>query len=253
MAERGAPETYDGIAVPDIARMLGLPHLLVLDSVPSTMDVAHELAQAQAAAGTLVLAEEQTAGRGRQGKSWASARGAGIWMTIVERPADPNSVEVLSLRVGLAAAAALRHFTPAPVALKWPNDLYAGGGKLAGILIEARWIGHFLDYVLVGFGVNLAPSGDAPRAGTLAPGSRRAEVLARLVPALRHASAQSGYLTEDELREFHEIALGIGARCREPAPGRVAGISPLGELLVEDDRGTVTRHRTGSLALEEAP
>jgi len=86
-----------------------------------------------------VIANEQTAGRGRGGKSWQSSPGAGLWLTLIERPADTSGLGVLSLRVGLAAAEALDRFAPEPIRLKWPNDLYIDRSKLAGILVEARW------------------------------------------------------------------------------------------------------------------
>ena len=84
-----------------LARELGLPAVEIFETVGSTLDVAHERAAAGAAAGTLILAEEQTAGRGRQGRSWTSEPGAGIWLTLIERPKDRASLDVLSLRVGL--------------------------------------------------------------------------------------------------------------------------------------------------------
>src|SRR5688500_1156570 len=101
------------------------------------MDVAHRLAGEGSPSGTVVLADQQTAGRGRAGKSWASAPGAGIWLTLVERPGDTSGIEVLSIRVGLRIAEALDRFAAEPIRLKWPNDLYAESGKLGGILVEA--------------------------------------------------------------------------------------------------------------------
>ena len=90
-----------------LERALGLPRVLAVQSVGSTMDEAHQLAAAGAPAGSLVIAEEQTAGRGRGGKSWTSVPGAGIWTTIIERPRDAAAIDVLSLRVGLRLAPVL--------------------------------------------------------------------------------------------------------------------------------------------------
>src|SRR6185436_16510341 len=96
-----------------------------------------------APAGTVVLADAQRGGRGRGGRRWASPPGVGVWLTLVERPADHAALEVLSLRLGLHAAAAVERFAArgggGPVRLKWPNDLYVGEGKLAGVLVEVRW------------------------------------------------------------------------------------------------------------------
>ena len=114
------------------------------------MDIANELAAAGAAAGTLVLADAQAAGRGRAGRRWESRAGDGIWLTLVERLNDPSALDVLSLRIGIRTAKALDRFGPAPVGLKWPNDLYLPSGKLGGILVETRGASH----VVIGIGLN---------------------------------------------------------------------------------------------------
>jgi BirA family biotin operon repressor/biotin-[acetyl-CoA-carboxylase] ligase len=198
----------------------------------------------------LVIANEQTAGRGRGGKTWHSAPGAGLWLTLIERPADASGLDVLSLRVGLAAAETLDRFASEPIRLKWPNDLYVDEKKLAGILVETRWRERAIEWVAVGVGVNvLAPSGVEPAAG-LEPGVSRLEVLAELVPAMRAAVLAEGPLTTDELEEFNARDLARGRSCVQPAKGRVAGITPAGELLVTL-ADTVTRFRSGSLVLED--
>ena len=146
---------YDGCDSSTLARLLDVPRVVVFDSTASTMDDAHGLAAVGAPAGTVLLADRQAAGRGRNGRRWASEGGQGIWMTIVERPNDPRAVDVLSIRVGLRAAQALDRYAAAPIGLKWPNDLYVGDGKLAGILIEARWRGNRIDWLAIGIGVNV--------------------------------------------------------------------------------------------------
>jgi BirA family biotin operon repressor/biotin-[acetyl-CoA-carboxylase] ligase len=227
-----------------------VPLVELFDSVPSTMDVAHRLAAEGAPPGTVVLANQQTAGRGRAGKSWASAPDAGIWLTLVERPADISGLPVLSLRAGLRAAEALDRFATEPIRLKWPNDLYVDAGKLGGILVEARWREQTLEWVAIGVGINVQPPDDVDRAGALEPGSERLEVLSELVPALRMAAAAPGPLSAAEMEEFSARDLARGRVCTEPARGRVAGISSNGELLVAL-ADTVAPFRSGSLVLEE--
>jgi BirA family transcriptional regulator, biotin operon repressor / biotin---[acetyl-CoA-carboxylase] ligase len=227
-----------------------VPLVELFDSVPSTMDVAHRLAAEGAPAGTVVLANQQTAGRGRAGKSWASGSEAGIWLTLVERPADMSGLQVLSLRAGLRAAEALDRFATEPIRLKWPNDLYVDAGKLGGILVEARWREQSLEWVAIGVGVNVQPPDNVDRAAALEPGSARLEVLSELVPALRIAAAAPGPLTAAEMEEFSARDLARGRACTEPARGRVAGISSSGELLVAL-ADTVAPFRSGSLVLEE--
>jgi len=214
------------------------------------MDVAHALAAGGAPAGTLVIADEQTAGRGRGGKSWQSAPGAGLWMTLIERPSDASGIGVLSLRVGLAAAGALDRFAAEPIRVKWPNDLYIDRGKLAGILVEARWREQSVEWVAIGLGVNVAQPEGVELATGLEPGTRRLDVLQELVAAVRSAAQRTGSLAADEMEEFNARDLARGRACVEPAIGRVAGITPGGELLVAL-ADSVAPFRSGSLILED--
>lgn len=228
-----------------LAARLGVPRVEARGTVRSTMDEAHELAAAGAPAGTLVIAEEQRVGRGRSGRGWASAPGAGIWMTLVERPRGSDGLDVLSLRVGLRLAPVLERWTDGPIALKWPNDLFVGGRKLAGILIEARWRGVHPDWVAIGLGINLVSPRDVPDATALVD-ARAEQVLAEIVPVLRAAAFSRGPLTAAELAEFARRDLAAGRRVSLPTDGTVRGITPAGELLVETTYG-LTPHRTGSL------
>lgn len=223
----------------------------LLESTTSTLDVAHRIAAEGAPAGTLVIANEQTAGRGRGGKTWQSSPGAGIWLTLIERPEDTSGLGVLSLRVGLAAAEALDRFAPEPIRLKWPNDLYVDRGKLAGILVEARWREEACEWVSIGLGINVKVPENLENAAGLDVGTERLDVLTELVPALRRAARTSGPLGVDELDEFNARDLARGRTCVEPALGRVAGITPTGELLVAL-ADSVTRFRSGSLVLQDA-
>ncbi len=230
--------------------MLDVQRVELLESVTSTMDVAHRLAGDGAPGGTVVLANEQTAGRGRAGKSWASAAEAGIWLTLVEKPPHASGLEVLSLRTGLRAAEALDRFAAEPIRLKWPNDLYAGAGKLGDILVEARWRQRSLEWVAIGVGINVRQPEGVEGAGALEAGTGRLEVLSELLPALRSAALATGPLTAAELEEFSARDLARGRACTEPARGRVAGINSNGELLVAL-ADTVAPFRSGSLVLEE--
>jgi BirA family transcriptional regulator, biotin operon repressor / biotin---[acetyl-CoA-carboxylase] ligase len=196
-----------------------------------------------------VIANEQTAGRGRGGKSWQSSPGAGLWLTLIERPADTSGLGVLSLRVGLAAAEALDRFAPEPIRLKWPNDLYIDRSKLAGILVEARWREQSVEWIAIGLGVNVLPPENISGAAWLEPGTSRIDVLTELIPGLRAAAFDIGALDEDELEEFNARDLARGKACTEPARGWVAGINSAGELLVTI-ADSVASFRTGSLVLE---
>jgi BirA family biotin operon repressor/biotin-[acetyl-CoA-carboxylase] ligase len=229
--------------------------LIEYEEVSSTLDVAHELAAKGAEAGTLIVARTQTAGRGRMGRTWRSEPGAGLWLTLIERPANPSAVEVLSLRVGLALAPALDPFADAPVQLKWPNDLYVAQRKLAGILIEARWREGHPEWVAIGVGINLRPPASEPRAAGLLAGTSRDVVLEAIAPRMRAAAACVGELTAAEIDAFAARDLAVGRHCLEPVNGIVAGIDASGALLVtvaSANGAARTLVRAGSLVLEEA-
>lgn len=246
-----APATWESETGATLARLLDLPRVEVMSSVRSTMDVAHALGSAGAAAGSLVLADAQTAGRGRSGKPWRSQSGAGIWMTLLERPNDADALSVLSIRLGLKAAPVLQRYTDRRVELKWPNDLLLEGRKLAGILVETRWRERQVDWVAIGVGVNVGMP-DEPNAAALREGTRRIEVLAELVPALRAAVRARGLLSQEELHRWASSDAAIGRRCRSPTRGVVRGLAPDGSLMIECD-GKTALARAGSLVLEEGP
>ncbi len=239
----------DGCSGPQLASLLQLPRVELLQETTSTLDVAHRLGGEGARSGTLVIADRQTAGRGRLGNKWTSPAGSGLWITLLERPADTSGIDVLSIRVGLLAAQALDRFTAEPVRLKWPNDLYVDRFKLGGILIEARWRDQRLEWVAIGIGINVLAPMDLPGASGLEHGTRRVDVLIDLVPALRAAAASTGELDQVELGEWNTRDLARGRNCVEPARGTVQGISCSGELLVAL-ADSVARFRTGSLVLD---
>ena len=127
------------------------------DEVATTQRVAAEMADEGAAQGTVVIAERQSAGRGRMGRSWHSPSGVNLYMTIILRPSIPlGQVPRLSLVAGVVAAEALETVAPGIVALKWPNDVLLRGRKAGGIIAEAVTdVRQQLACVLVGIGINI--------------------------------------------------------------------------------------------------
>ncbi|HVT37911.1 MAG TPA: biotin--[acetyl-CoA-carboxylase] ligase [Gemmatimonadaceae bacterium] len=241
----------DGLDATAVAARLGLRRVVVQAQVSSTMDVAHTLASEGADAGTLVIANEQTAGRGRGGNRWSSQAGHGLWITLLERPESASGLDVLSLRVGLALARPLEPFAGGAVRVKWPNDLYVGEQKLGGILIEARWREQRPEWVAIGVGVNIDPPGDLRGAAGLSPGISRVQLLEVLVPALRSATALRGPLSPLELEEFDRRDFARGRECTAPAAGVAQGITQDGALIIMSAGGT-THVRGGSLAFAGA-
>jgi BirA family biotin operon repressor/biotin-[acetyl-CoA-carboxylase] ligase len=236
----------------ELAVRLGLPRVEWLEEVGSTLDVAHALANEGAPPGTLILADAQTAGRGRMGRPWISEAGAGLWLTLIERPCDASALDVLSLRIGLALAPVLDAWTEQPVLLKWPNDLYVRARKLGGILIEARWRQGTPDWVAIGVGINVRVPVGEPLAAGLRDGVDRLLVLDAVIPAIRGAAPKTGLLDGAEVAAFAQRDLARGRDCTAPMSGRVAGIDASGSVLIDIGSHTVAV-RAGSLVLTEVP
>ena len=129
--------------------------------VGSTNDVAAALADRGEPEGTVVVADAQSAGRGRHGRAWASPPGAGLYLSAVTRPAA-HAVGLLTIAAGVAIAEGIQAATGLQPQLKWPNDIYMDGRKLAGILAEAGTSSAGVQYVILGCGINLMPAAYPP-------------------------------------------------------------------------------------------
>jgi len=217
-----------------------------LATTPSTNDVAASLPS-----GSVVVAEQQTAGRGRRGRAWFSPPGSGLYVSVVvERPraADPDrATALLTLAAGVAIAEGIGDASALHVDLKWPNDLYVGRRKLGGILAEAASAGGAVERIVVGFGVNLAaaayPPDVADRATSLASELGRAvdgedvlrSSLARL--ARRYGDLVAGRFDDilDAWRRRAPGAMGAPvtwASGAGPVDGVTHGVDSHGALLI---------------------
>ena len=128
--------------------------LVVHARTESTMDDARTLAQAGTASGTVVVAEEQTGGRGTRGRSWVSPPHDNLYFTIVVRPRSEQMAR-LSMVTPVAVANAVEQVVGLYPRIKWPNDLLLRGRKFAGILIESEWSGDRPQFALIGVGINV--------------------------------------------------------------------------------------------------
>jgi BirA family transcriptional regulator, biotin operon repressor / biotin---[acetyl-CoA-carboxylase] ligase len=249
---------YDEPALPSAAE-LGLSAMVHLNETTSTMDEAHALARRGEPAGVLVIADRQSAGRGRGGNSWSSRGLSGLWMTLLERPSDASMLRVLSLRLGLVIAEALQQFSDDRVQVnrvqvKWPNDLLTARGKLGGILVEARWRESTVDWVAIGVGINLTLPPAMSSAAALRSGTSRASLLRAVVPVVRAALQGGAVLSATELDAWHSRDFAAGRRIVAPVAGQVRGIAADGALLVrEPGLAHDTAMQTGSMIFEESP
>jgi BirA family biotin operon repressor/biotin-[acetyl-CoA-carboxylase] ligase len=230
-------------------------------SVGSTQSVARAWALDGAPAGAVVVAEHQTAGRGRRGRSWAAPRGAALLCSVILRPALPVArwPEVM-LAAGCAVAEAIEATAGVPTALKWPNDVLARGRKLAGILAEG--LAGVDPVIVLGVGVNIAqgegdwPAELADRAISLAMlGAMvsRGALLAGLLDRLAAWDAALAARGLDAVRDAWASRVAPG----QPVPGLPGAVAvdlaPGGSLIVALPDGTRRVLGVDALAVEAPP
>ncbi|MEO6058301.1 MAG: biotin--[acetyl-CoA-carboxylase] ligase [Gemmatimonadales bacterium] len=224
--------------------------------VSTTMDALHELAAGGAPAGTAVVADEQSDGRGSRGRAWSSPRG-GLWLSVLARP-PAATMELVSLRAGLAVADALDAAgTGVGLRLKWPNDLMLGERKAGGILCEARWQGASPGWVVIGLGLNvLNHPGDglddlATNLSSVSPDLTPAELVLPVVRALRTVDAAGSPLTADERDRLARRDWLLGRTLAAPASGTADGLEADGALRVRRADGTIATVRAGTVVVAE--
>lgn len=234
----------------------------------STNDVAHERAAAGAPDGLLVIADEQTAGRGRLDRRWWAPPGGSLLLSLLLRPALPlDRAGQLTMCLGVAAVEGIEAVTGLRPALKWPNDLLLGGRKLGGMLTELRLADERLDYAVLGLGVNVnvdfADGSAASDHGALSighrPGSDLAGTATSLVLALGRTVDRLSLLVAILARcevLYEQTLMGqsphaawaarldtVGRRVAVTTgagtlQGIATGVTPDGALQVRDDNGT---------------
>ena len=230
----------------------------------STNRVAFELGRAGKPEGAIVLAEEQSAGRGRAGRNWHSERAAGIYVTLLLRPKlAPVQAPLLTMMAGLSAHTAVEAVTGLAVDLKWPNDLMIRGKKAGGILTEMHAEPGMVRFVVVGIGLNVNQERFSGELAGLATSLRqetgktqsRMEVLVRFLREFE--SDYNRFLREGiagVIQRFEVVSsYAHGKKVRvtngaESFVGTTAGLGPEGLLQVEREDGRVITVIAGDVA-----
>jgi BirA family biotin operon repressor/biotin-[acetyl-CoA-carboxylase] ligase len=230
----------------------------------STNRVAMELGYADEPEGAVVLAEEQTGGRGRAGRSWHSERGAGLYVTLLLRPKlSPVQAPLLTMLAGLSAHTAVLAQTGLAAELKWPNDLLLNGKKLGGILTEMYAEPNAVRFVIVGIGINVSqekfPGEIAATATSLRKETgrlhSRLEFLVKLLSQFE--TDYNRFLQEGAayvVRRFELVSsFADGKRVkvdtgRETFVGTTAGLSAEGLLIVKKEDGASTTVIAGDVS-----
>ncbi len=237
------------------------------DVVDSTLTIAHKLAQEGAPDGTIVISEEQTAGRGRMARPWESANGTGIWMTIILRPdVSPQQASSFTLVVAVAVTMAIKTlYKQVEPAIKWPNDLLINGKKCTGILTEMQAEADLVQALLVGIGINAnqLESDFSPDIADIATSLRiaageeinRAALVATILQYLEQFTAlyvKEGFSSIKALWE--QMSCTIGQRIevttlRERFEGIASGITDEGVLQLTQNDGTIRTIYSGDVKI----
>ncbi|HET8965863.1 MAG TPA: biotin--[acetyl-CoA-carboxylase] ligase [Candidatus Acidoferrum sp.] len=230
----------------------------------STNRVGMELGYAGEPEGTVILAEEQSAGRGRAGRSWHSERAAGIYVTLLLRPKiSPMQAPLLTMMAGLSAHTAIQSQTGLQLDLKWPNDLVLNGKKLGGILTEMHADTSLVRFVIVGIGINVNQEKFPGELNAIATSlhaetgknQARLELLARLLREFE--SDYNRFLREgaasvtERFSKASSYAVGKKVRVTNGAEsftGVTAGLAPEGLLQVERADGKIVMVIAGDVA-----
>ncbi len=232
-------------------------------TIGSTNDEARRLAAEGAPEGTLVIAEEQTAGRGRMGRRWLAPAGTALLFSLVLRPPlPPDRAVQVTMAVALGAAEAIEAETGLPVQIKWPNDLLIRGRKAGGLLTETSVVGDRLEWAVVGLGLNVNLDFSAPGLEALAGQAtslslelgRPVDRVRLLQTLLLHAEAHLALIYQGH--SLHQATNERLAYRGEPvvveAPsgrltGTVMGVDAHGWLCLRQADGTLTEIAAGDV------
>ncbi len=228
----------------------------------STNDIARTLARNQAPTGTLIVADEQTAGRGRLGRTWWAPPGASLLMSLLVRPTLlPLQALRLTMVAGLAAVEAIEQENALQAQLKWPNDIWLNGKKAGGILAETALTGDLLEYAIVGIGLNVnVDFSEQPELASLATSlmmetGQRADRLAVLRALVERFAAWYAQITSPQLHaawagRLATLGQAVCARVGDSSiDGLAEAVDADGALLVRSPDGTVHKLLAGDVTL----
>lgn len=235
------------------------------ETVDSTNTWAKRLAEDGAAHGTVVVADEQTGGKGRRGRSWVTPKGTTIAQTKLLKPGmPPERASMLTLVEGLSVAQAIERLYGLPVGIKWPNDVVIRGKKVCGILTEMSAQVDYINYIVIGTGINTNiksfPEELEDKATSLAlelgHEVKRAELIGVLLECFErdYDSFRKTWDLSGLLEEYNQILVNRDAEVRVLQPGAeytgiARGIDCMGNLLVDKADGSVEKVYAGEVSV----
>ncbi len=237
--------------------------VIYFESLDSTNRRARLLAAEGAKEGTLVIANEQTLGRGRRGRGWVSPKGESVLMSLILRPkAHPSQVARLSLQTALAVAEAIREVTGLDARIKWPNDIVVGGRKVCGMLLEMTADEQCVHDVVAGVGINVHQKEfDADIAETASSLEllcgrfiRRSDVVCAFLKKFEELGELAACDEAQLMEMYRERSATLGKSVRVIAPdgeftGTAEAVTDSGSLLVRDGEGALREVLAGDVSV----
>lgn len=234
------------------------------ESTPSTQIIAHNLAMENAVHGTVVIANEQTAGRGRLNREWHSAKHKGIWLSIILRPdIPPNLAPQLTLLCATVLANVLKEELNIDPKIKWPNDIILNDKKVAGILTEMQAEQDKINYVVIGIGINVnqdeneLPNGIHYKATSLKLQTGKESDITKLIQSMLKKFEvtyteflNSGFSTIKEIWESYGYRIGEKVSIKTFKEVReviLVGIAEDGALLAKYEDGSINKVFSGEI------
>jgi len=238
------------------------------ETVTSTQAIAHRLAYEGAVEGTIVVAEEQTTGRGRLDRAWYSPKHTGIWMSMILRPKiPPSKAPQLTLLAAVGVVQAIQEVTGLEPDIKWPNDILINQKKLVGILTELQAETDRINSVIIGIGINVnqelsnfpenlhsIASSLAIEKGEKVDRAKLIQVILLKIEKLYNEYLQHGFKVIKILWESYATSIGkhiIARTLSGSIEGKAIGINSEGVLLLEDASGTVHQIYSADIELPE--
>ncbi|KXG43616.1 biotin--[acetyl-CoA-carboxylase] ligase [Tepidibacillus decaturensis] len=239
-------------------------NVVYFKSIDSTQTKAHELARQGAKHGTIVIANEQTNGKGRLGRSWFSNEGKGIWMSILLRPSfSYNEAPQITLFASIILTNALRSLYGIDIRIKWPNDLYFEKKKIAGILTEMHGEQDQIHYLIIGIGINTHktkyPLELKQKAGSLEEfinqNPKRIEILCKFLEQFEknyELFHQKGFAPFFD--EYNQLLLKKGTpivvtQSTSFIYGQIYGVDENGYLIVKKENGEMIKVVSGDITI----
>ena len=248
-------QVYQGLKTKSFGRKV-----LYFDSLSSTMDMATQLALKGAKEGTIVIAETQTKGRGRLGRTWYSPKHKGLYFSLILRPEiSPDKAAIITLLAGVSICEAIKESSGLEVQIKWPNDIFIRNKKLGGILTEIKAEVDAVNFIVVGIGLNINNDKKSLIAGSTSLKEEKSGQFSRL-SILQDVlyRLEINYLALEKkgpqsiIDKWRQFAITLGRRVKvyshkEHIEGEALDIDSDGGLLIRNDSGLTRKVFAGDV------